>query len=389
MSIRTRPIIWSVAALAIVAVVVLVRRGRAPRDAELAVVREGSLAVSVDEEGTTRVRDHVDVSAPAGGRWAPGARVAGDSVRQGDILGMITAAPLDARMEAQGAARVGGADATMREATAMLANTEEALRAAQRQQARVERLAEAGGVSAQDVDRARTETSERQGARDAAAFRVRAAEYELRNARAAVAGGAHAGEGQAVRAPVSGVVLRVYEEHARVVPAGTPLVQVGDPRSLEAVVPVLTTDAARIRVGQRVRLWTGGDTLDGSVSRVEPAAYTKVSALGVEEQRVPVIVKVDGAARGAVGDAFRVQARIIVSAAAGVLIVPSSALARHGDTWEVFVVSGGMARRRTVEVGERGGNLMQVRAGLVAGDTVVAFPDENITDGVRVRPVTR
>jgi HlyD family secretion protein len=181
----------------------------------------------------------------------------------------------------------------------------------------------------------------------------------------------------------------VYEEHARVVPAGTPLLQVGDPRSLEAVVPVLTTDAARIRAGQRVRVWTGVDTLDGTVLRVEPAAYTKVSALGVEEQRVPVIVKVDGAVRSAVGDAFRVQARIIVSAVAGVLLVPSSALARHGDTWEVFVVSRGVARRRTVEVGERGGNLMWVRTGLAAGDTVVAFPDENIKDGVRVRSVTR
>lgn len=388
MFLNRRRTLWAGIVLVVAVAFMMVWRARRPVEAELAVVTRGLLSVSVDEQGTTRVRQHVDVSAASPGRWLPGRVAVGDSVRAGDPLGELKAPPLDTRTEEQARARIGSVEANQREVDAVLSSAEEGLREAQRTLTRVERLAGVGGMSLQDLDRARSEVVERTNARDAAAYRARAAAFELRSARAAlsdVGGGAGGAASLAVRSPVEGVVLRVYEEHERVVPAGTPLLQVGDPRFLEIVIPVLSTDAVRVRVGQLVRAWAGGgDTLRGRVTRVEPSASTRVSALGVEEQRVQVIAQVD-TGRAWLGDAFRVEARIITSEVPDAVIVPASAVAQHDEKWTAFVVVRGVARSRELTVSRRGVDHVEVLAGVAPGDTVVTFPGDAIKDGVRVR----
>jgi HlyD family secretion protein len=185
---------------------------------------------------------------------------------------------------------------------------------------------------------------------------------------------------------VAGTVLRVLEENERVVAAGMPLVELGDAKDLEIVIDVLSSDAVRIRPGTRVRIedWGGSDSLRAEVRRVEPSAFTKVSALGVEEQRVNVIAELQEDAPG-LGDGYRVEARIQVWQANDVLLVPVSALFRTGDSWAVFVVEDGTARRREIAVGERGGFHAEVRASLTEGETVVLHPGDRLTDGARVR----
>jgi HlyD family secretion protein len=189
-----------------------------------------------------------------------------------------------------------------------------------------------------------------------------------------------------LRAPVSGSVLRVLEESERIVAAGTPLLEIGNPEDLEIVVDVLSTDAVRIHPGTEARIeeWGGAGALRARVRLVEPSAFTKISALGVEEQRVNVIADLLEPAPG-LGDGFRVEARIRVWQAADVLLVPASALFRAGESWAVFVVEDGVARRREIELGERGGTSAEIRANLAEGETVVLHPSDRLRDGARVK----
>ena len=189
-----------------------------------------------------------------------------------------------------------------------------------------------------------------------------------------------------VRSPVAGHVLRVHEESERIVAAGTPLLEVGDPGDIEVVVDVLSADAVRIRPGAPVAIedWGGEQPLEARVRLVEPSGFTKVSALGVEEQRVNVVADfVDGP--GALGDGYRVEARVVVWEAPDVVRVPGSALFRRGDAWHVFVVERGTARLRRVEVGHRGSFEAELLAGLEPGERVVLHPSDRVQDGVRVR----
>jgi HlyD family secretion protein len=183
--------------------------------------------------------------------------------------------------------------------------------------------------------------------------------------------------------------LRVPERSERVVAAGTPLLEIGDPAALEIVVDVLSPDAVRIRPGARMLLerWGGGSPLTARVRRVEPSGFRKVSTLGVEEQRVNVIGDLEAAPEG-LGDGFRVEARIVVFESPDVVRVPASALFRRGEDFAVFVVERGSARRRAVDVGERGSGLAEIRAGLVPGERVIVHPSDRIEDGVRVREET-
>jgi HlyD family secretion protein len=189
-----------------------------------------------------------------------------------------------------------------------------------------------------------------------------------------------------VRAPIAGRVLRLHEESERIVPAGAPLVELGDPREIEIVVDVLSADAVKIEAGAPLWIedWGGGQPLRASVRRVEPSGFTKVSALGVEEQRVNVIADFAEAPDG-LGDGYRVEARIVVWHADDVLRVPASALFRSGEGWAVFVAEGGRSRRREVEVGARGPFEAEVEAGLAEGDAVVLHPSDRLADGVRIQ----
>jgi HlyD family secretion protein len=379
--------------LAVAAVLVWAFRPAAV-PAEIATVSRGPLQVTLDEEGETRVRDRFVVSAPVAGRVLRIELEAGDAVQANrTVLATFQpAAPalLDARTRAELTARVEAADAALEQARAVAAQAQAELTEAERHLRRTRSLVEGGATSPRDLELAETAAKTRHEAVDAATAAVRAAEAERRAVRAQLlqAGRASGGPAIQLRSPIDGVVLRRMRESEAVVAPGEPLLEVGDVSKLEIVADYLSTDAVRIRPGQRVVVerWGGGDALGGRVRLVEPSGFTKVSALGVEEQRVNVIIDLD-AAREAwrqLGDRYRVEVRVVVSAADGVLRVPVSALVRRGETWSVFAVEDGRAVPREIAIGARNEAFAEVRSGLAEGARVVAFPSDRIAAGVAV-----
>ncbi len=368
----------------------------APVRVELGVVDRGPLEVTVDEEGRTRVRNRYVIAAPVAGGLERIMLDAGDAVAAGDVVARVSPAPLDPRTTAQAEARLDAAIALRGEARARVGQARAALAQAHRDLQRARTLAAAGTVSDQELEQAElahaSRAEELHGAReaeDAAAHEVQAAEAVLLAAGAGAPGPSSRGKDAFVdvRSPAAGDVLRVFEESQRVVAVGTPLLEVGDPSDLEIVVDVLSADAVRIRPGAEMRLvaWGGEGTLRARVRRVEPSGFTKISALGVEEQRVNVIGDfVD--APGALGDGYRLEARIVVWRAEDVLRVPASALFRRGEGWHVFGVENGRAQLRAVGVGQRGVEAAEVVSGIEPGTGVVLHPTDRVADGVRVAP---
>lgn len=383
---RGRRVIWGGLALAgAVLVLLFARRGR-PVAVDVAPVLEQDLRVTVHEAGTTRIRGGAEVSAPATGRWVPSRLQAGDSVRVGQLLGVLYPAPMDAVAQDQANARVGAAEAAVREAEAAAVAATAAREEAASTLRRLESLRAVGGVSDQAVEQARTTLAARQGEQDGARLRVQAAQYEARSARAVAAPAGGTRGALRIASPIGGRVLRVHAEFERVVPAGTPLLDVGDPANLEVVVPLLTADAALVVPDAEVVLRTGGggDSIAAVVRRVEPSAFTKLSALGVEEQRVNAIITITSP-DVLLGDRYRVEATITTRHLPSATVVPLGALLRDGDGWAVYVLDGDRVRRRAVTIGERSETLAEVRSGLSAGEQVVLYPGEAITDGTRVR----
>jgi HlyD family secretion protein len=364
---------------------------------ESAEVTRGPLEITVDEEGETRVRQRFVVAAPATGRLLRITLEEGDVVAAGDLLAQIVPAPLDPRDRAAAEARLEAALAAERGAAARAALAQAALAQAERDIARAEQLHEAGTISEEALERTRLERVRAQREREAARFASSAARYEAEAARAVLMA-ARAGQPASadepcaapgtcidVRAPVAGAVLRVREESERVVLGGTPLLELGDAASIEIVVDVLSADAVKIRPGATlwVEDWGGDRPLRASVRLVEPSGFTKISALGVEEQRVNVIGDFVDPPDG-LGDGYRIEARIVVWEAEEVLRAPSSALFRRGDGWAAFVLDGSVARLRDVAIGARGPFAAEVKGGLVAGERVVLHPSDRLADGVRV-----
>jgi HlyD family secretion protein len=360
-------------------------------------VARAALRVTVDEEGETRVRDRFVITAPTAGRLLRGELDPGDPVEVGARLARIEPLPLDPRTQAGARARVEAAEAARRAAQAQVALTRAGLEQAERSAARANQLRQAGTLSAEQEELAQLELTRRKQEYAAARFTADAADHDVEEARAALLAAGPAGPAAPSRpgtnsridvlSPVAGRVLRVLEESERIVAAGTPLLEIGDPDSLELVVDVLSTDAVKIRPGAPlwVEDWGGEGRLLAHVRRVEPSGFTKVSALGVEEQRVNVIGDL-AEPNPALGDGYRFEARIVVWEGEQVLQVPASALFRHGDAWSVFVVDGGRARRREVAVGQRGGFAAEIREGLAEGESVVLYPSDRLADGVRVHP---
>ena len=367
---------------------------------EIGPVTRGPLQLTVDEEGETRVRQRFVVAAPAAGRLLRIELEEGDAVAAGEVVARMVPAPLDPRDRAAAEARLAAAEDAKRGAEARASLADAALAQAERELARAERLREAGARSDEEFERARLERTRAQRELEAARFATAAADHDAEAARAvlmATRSGRSAGSSLddpcatpgvciEVRAPVGGYVLRVHEESERVVLSGAPLLELGDPQAIEIVVDVLSADAVKIRAGADlwVEDWGGEEPLRAVVRRVEPSGFTKVSALGVEEQRVNVIGDFVDTPDG-LGDGFRIEARIVVWQAEDVLRVPSSALFRHGEGWAVFVVDGGVARRREVELGARGPFEAEVKGGLEPGERVVLHPSDRLGDGVRVR----
>jgi len=371
-----------------------------PQPVELAQVAKGALAVTVDEEGRTRVRDRYVVAAPAAGHARRISLKVGDRVAAGQEVARIEparAASLDPRSRAQAAARVDAAQANLSRARESARAAEAEARLAEQELARAESLGQARFVSQAAVDQARSRLQAGQATRQAADYAVQVAQHELAVARATLAQAAalaadRPAETLAVSAPVAGNVLAVPHESEGAVSAGQPLLEIGNPASLEVMVEVLSTAAVNIAPGSRVLLdrWGGEGVLEGRVRVVEPAGFTKVSALGVEEQRVRVLADIVSPRERwqALGDGYRVEARFVLWEGSDLLLVPTSALFKRGEGWAVFVAEAGRARLREVKVGRRNGLDAQILHGLKAGDQVIVHPDEKIADGtgVKARP---
>jgi len=364
---------------------------------DLAPAEKGTLRVTVDEEGETRVRERFLVSAPVAGRVLRIELEPGDPVRRGEsvVATFLPAAPvpLDARSRAEAEAAVSAARAGLGGARAERERAQAALGLAESELARHRELAGQRIVSRQALEAKEAEARAAEEARRAAEFAVASAEHQLEMARARLlqaAGGAGAGQALTLRAPIDGVVFKRLRESESVVPAGEPLLEIGDPRQLEIVSDVLSTDAVKVRPGSLVLLehWGGDHLLRARVRRVEPSGFMKVSALGVEEQRVNVVMDFEDPleAWAALGDGYRVEVRIVVWEGDGVLKVPTSSLFRRGEDWAVFAVDDGRAELRAVTVGRRNGTEAEVRAGLLEGERVVLHPSDTLANGSRVTP---
>lgn len=364
-----------------------------PVPVETAEVRRGLFAQTIDEDGKTRVRERYVVAAPVAGQLARVRVKAGDAVRAGAPVAVLSPpapAMIDARTARELNERIAAANAARRQAQARVARAEAGLEQAQVDLARQKRLQGEGFVAAAALDQAELAVRVQTRESEAARFAHEQAAHELDLARAALL---HAQEGAATRragtewqigAPVDGRVLRVLQESETVVGIGTPLLEIGDPTDLEVVVDVLSTERLRIADGARVEIDAGGGLrLEGRVQRVEPAAFTKVSALGVEEQRVNVILDFAGPLDTiwTLGDAFRVEAHIVTYRAEDAVKVPVGALFREGEGWAVFVAQDGAAAKRAVRVARRNGAEAMVEDGLAAGERVIVYPSDALRDG--------
>jgi HlyD family secretion protein len=363
-----------------------------PVRVEVARVRCGSMRVTVDAEGKTRARDRFVVAAPVSGRLARIDLRRGDGVRRDEVIARIDPlpmAPLDPRQLAEAKARVTTAEQLKHEADAVVEQARAGCEQAGRELARAERLIETGDISRQDFERVRNAALTCQQQIEAAKYRARAAASEVEVAKAALIAVERAGQsgGAAtvlVRAPVGGRVLRVVEESERVVMAGAPLVELSNP-SLEVVIEVLSVDAVKVKPGMPALIegWGGEQALKARVRLVEPSAFTKISALGVEEQRVNVIADFNEP-DAPLGDGYRVEARIVIWEKNEVLKAPLSALFRSGQRWNAFVVENGLAKLREIETGHRADFEVEVLSGLREGEIVIAHPSNLVADGARV-----
>lgn len=364
---------------------------------ETAPVIKGKFVASVDEDGKTRVRERYIVAAPLAGRLGRIRFKVGDPIKVDDAVATITPSPaplMDPRTREEVEERLGAAEANVGRAKAVVERARAQSAQANTDFNRTRTLADRGAATAQALEHA--ELAVRLADRDlrAAEFLDRAAEHELSQMRALLArysGDTNAdqpAESWNVAAPVSGVVLRVAQESETIVQPGTPLLDVGDPRDLEIVVDVLSTDAVEIRPGAEVTIvhWGGPAALSGRVRRVEPAAFTKVSTLGVEEQRVNVLIDIVSPAEqwASLGDAYQVDAQIVVFTLDDAIIIPAGALFRRGDQWKVFVVKDGRAQIRDVQLLRRSGRFAAIASGLKQDDVVIVYPGDRVASGVRV-----
>jgi HlyD family secretion protein len=365
---------------------------------EAATVARRPLRVTVEAEGKTRLIDRYVLSAPVAGYLHRIDWKIGDGVRQGQPLARIDPLPsevLDPRRRAQAEARVAASEASLQAA-------QEAATAARAEadyaKLEFERIAalckQRCVVTEAERDRAESRARQTQAQLRSAQFAVEVARHEVESAKtalrhsAAQPGGA-ARETVIVRAPVEGQILARPRQSEGIVEPGAALLEVGDPRALEVAVDVLSADAVRIRPGTPVILdrWGGEEPLEGVTRSVEPVGFTKLSALGVEEQRVWVVADLRSPveAWSRLGDGYRVEASFVVWQGERVLQIPASALFRQGEGWAAFVIDDGQVRRRAVEIGQRGGLTVEIRSGLAEGERVVTHPDDALREGAAVR----
>ncbi len=356
-----------------------------PFPVDSAVVRRGPLQVTLEGEGVTRVNDRFVVAAPVSGQLVRVALEEGDSVRKGSVVASLLPAQLDSREYREASSRSGAARATLDEAVARQRRAALSLAQAERRYERYRNLYGEGAVSKEAYELAENEAQTLRKEGDAARSGVEAARYNF-GALQAVVDQQLSKKPVYALSPVDGRVLRIHEQSERVVVAGSPLVDIGDPSAIEIVIDVLSSDAIRVKPGSRVVImdWGGDRELQGVVKTVGPAAFTKTSALGIEEKRVN-IVAVLSRDEPLLGDNFRVQASIVLREASDVLQVPVSSLFRGKEGWHLFVIEDGRAVDKGVTVGMRGTLQAQVLAGVNVGQRVVVHPANELKDGMSVK----
>ena len=382
----TRRLRWGATGAGLLLVAVFLVMRPEPLSLELVEVTPGPLSVTIDEDGLTRFRRHETVAAPITGRLLPSALRAGDSVTRGQVIARIAPAPLDERSRTQAEAALAATRSMRAQSESRARQAEVLLDQARRDRARAERLGAAGAMAARDVEASQSEERLRERDLDAARSAIDAAKQAERQAAQALLGSGPLATAGAVdvRSPLSGRVLRLVEEHERVVIAGTPMLDVGSGGDVEVDVDVLSSDAARIRPGTRMIVRVpDGPELDATVARIEPAAFTKISPLGVEEQRVNVVGRFSRPPVG-LGHGFRVATSIVLWSAESVLAIPSSSLVPSGEGWGVLLVQNGRARLQPITIGHQGKRMMEVVGGLEANDLIILHPDERVRDGTRV-----
>ncbi|MGL4401822.1 MAG: efflux RND transporter periplasmic adaptor subunit [Luteolibacter sp.] len=361
---------------------------------ETGTVARGPLTVRVSEEGKTRVRNRYVVAAPVAGKMRRVPLKPGDEVKAGETIltaiEPVVAPLLDPRARVQAEAVVSMHEANRRQAAATLEAKQSALKVATADRDRMRSVTLKDSLSDSDRDKMEGDASMRAAEVRAAEFSLQVIDYELAQARAALERpeGNLVGNLVEVKSPVSGRVLKVIMESEMVVSPGTQILEIGDPADLEIEAEILSRDAVAIRPGDAVEIeqWGGETPLKGRVRRVEPAAFTKVSALGVEEQRVIVLsdlLDIPEAAK-ALGDRFRVEARVAVWHGEDVLIVPAGALFREGNIWKTYVYRQSRAVLTAVEAGHSDGRFTEVLSGLAAGDEVLLHPPDTVSDGTPV-----
>lgn len=384
MSLSRRTLLWGGAGVAAAALLAYTLRPT-PIPVEVAAVTRGTLQVTIDEEGRTRVRDRYVVVAPAAGRVARITLEEGAPVTPGMVVARLSAAPLDPRSREEAVARMRAAEDAERATQATVSEARAALGQAGRDRARAESLFARNLLSPAQREAAALAETTAIRRLQAADFTAQAAAHDVEQARAVVATAATGGIATLpLVSPVRGRVLRIPERSERVVAAGTPLLELGDPTRLEIVVDLLSGDAVKVRPGDRMLIddWGGERPLEAHVRRVEPSGFTKVSALGVEEQRVNVVADLDETPPQ-LGDGYRVETRVILWEGTA-LKAPASALFQDGDQWRVFVARDGRARSRPVQLGHRNPFEVEITGGLAAGDLVVRHPTDKVADGTRV-----
>jgi HlyD family secretion protein len=394
--VRRRWIVWGGIAVIIVVALALAMRPT-PILVDVAVVERGTLEVTVDDDGETQVKEVFTVSAPVTGHMLRIDSKVGDQVEAGKTVLAVMQPTfpefLDARSRKQAEAEVKAAEAALALAKAEAEKAQAELNFARAEFERAHELARKGTISKSARDRAEMEADSREAAVNTAMANVNVRAFALETAKARliepesefdISGSCCV----RIRAPVSGRVLRLLQESEQVLQAGTPLIEIGDPADLEIKVDLLSSDAVKVKVGDKVIIsgWGGPGDLIGKVRRVEPSGFTKVSALGIEEQRVNVIIDFDGKPedREGLAHGFRVDAKIVIWRGEDILMIPLGALFRVGRDWAVFTVEDGTAHLAKVRIGRNGAFDAELLGGLEAGAAVILHPSDRIEDGVRV-----
>ncbi len=397
MKFSLRTIIWAFVLLAMIFAGTFALTPK-PVDVEFATVTEGPLVVSVREDGKTRIREKYIVSAPVAGRLSRIELEAGDEVSsENTLLAVIQPSVpvmLDARSRTQAEARVQGAEASVRRSKSSAEQAKITHELNKSKFDRAKRLMPDKAISRDDYDTAKTKYLASLQAIKSSKFDAEIASFELELARAAASqfNGDEineVGKPFEIFAPVAGKILKVFQESAAVVGVGTPLLEIGDPRNLEIEVDVLSIDAVRIKPSAELTIehWGGRSPLRGNVRVIEPAAFTKISSLGVEEQRVNIIADFNEQADriAMLGDGYRVEARITIDELQNVLLVPNSSLFRYRRQWHVFIIDDDIAQMQPVTVGIQNESHTQIVKGLVHGAKVIVYPSDEIQSGTTVR----